>query len=167
MLIIKQDVNHKTRGIVMKKRKIQIGICIFDVVIAAEQGVISADFSFSDKKIDEAPESEIKQASFLRQQIFYGEWDWLIEKEKTIQLDTHGIEVTVTEPIFNGFVMFGAGSISSQLKDVENDDNNDYNIACEAIESMILAHAVAGVNIESHAYLEGLETAIESIANNL
>lgn len=151
----------------MKKMKIKIDNFVFDLLIEDGQGVISAEFSFSDKKIEEVSEIEMKQASFLRQQIFYGEWDWLIEKEKTIQLDTHGIEVTVTEPIFNGFVMFGAGSISSQLKDVENDDNNDYNIACEAIESMILAHAVAGVNIESHAYLEGLETAIESIANNL
>ena len=33
----------------------------------------------------------------------------------------------------------------------------------DGIFSMILAHAIAGVDIESPAYLEGIETAIEAV----
>jgi hypothetical protein len=32
---------------------------------------------------------------------------------------------------------------------------------------MVMAHAIAGVNVETPAYLEGLETAIDACANNL
>ena len=42
----------------------------------------------------------------------------------------------------------------------------NYNYACDAIESIVKAHAIAGINIESPAYLEGLETAIDGVANN-
>jgi hypothetical protein len=42
-----------------------------------------------------------------------------------------------------------------------------YNFACDAIESMVLNLAIAGVNIESPAFLEGLEAAIDGIANNI
>lgn len=35
------------------------------------------------------------------------------------------------------------------------------------IESLILAHACAGIDVKSPAYLEGLETTMDSIANNL
>lgn len=60
-------------------------------------------------------------------------------------------------------------------RDIEDQvDNNDelassrnYNFACDAIEAMVLGHAIAGVNIESDAYLEGLESAIDSVANNI
>ena len=41
------------------------------------------------------------------------------------------------------------------------------NFACHTIESIILAHAVAGVDVEDPAYLEGIETAVDAIANNL
>lgn len=37
----------------------------------------------------------------------------------------------------------------------------------QGILRMVLAHAIAGVDIESPAYLEGLETAVEGIANEL
>ena len=37
----------------------------------------------------------------------------------------------------------------------------------DGIESMILAHAIAGVDIESPAYLEGIETAVEAVANHI
>lgn len=36
----------------------------------------------------------------------------------------------------------------------------------EAIESLILAHACAGVDVESPAYIEGINTAIEAIDNH-
>lgn len=36
----------------------------------------------------------------------------------------------------------------------------------EAIESLILAHACAGVDVESPAYIEGINTALEAIDNH-
>jgi hypothetical protein len=36
----------------------------------------------------------------------------------------------------------------------------------DALESIIMAHACAGIDIESPAYIEGIETAVEGCANN-
>ena len=36
----------------------------------------------------------------------------------------------------------------------------------DGIFSMILAHAIAGVDIESPAYIEGIETAVEAVGNH-
>jgi len=52
-----------------------------------------------------------------------------------------------------------------QSNNEELASQRNYNFACEAIESMVLGHAVAGVDIESAAYLEGLEAAIDAVAN--
>jgi len=65
------------------------------------------------------------------------------------------------------------GCIESGLKVPEVGDgedaesNHDYNVATDAIESLILAHACAGIDVSSLDYLEGLETALEACANNL
>lgn len=37
----------------------------------------------------------------------------------------------------------------------------------QGILRMVLAHAVAGVDVESPAYLEGIETAVQGIDNEL
>jgi hypothetical protein len=37
--------------------------------------------------------------------------------------------------------------------------------AFDAIQNVVLAHAVAGIDIESPAYLEGIETAVDSVSN--
>ena len=39
--------------------------------------------------------------------------------------------------------------------------------AFDGIESMILAHAIAGVDVESPAYISGIETAVEAVENHL
>ena len=44
---------------------------------------------------------------------------------------------------------------------------HQYNGAVDGITSMILAHACAGIDVESPAYLEGIETAVQAIGNNL
>ncbi len=58
------------------------------------------------------------------------------------------------------------GAISSSL---HGDDPVDtlYRAALDGMESMILAHAIAGVDVESPAYVEGIETAVEAAANNI
>jgi len=45
--------------------------------------------------------------------------------------------------------------------------NRSYNYACNGIEAMVLGHAIAGEDIESASYLEGLETGIDAICNNV
>ena len=49
----------------------------------------------------------------------------------------------------------------------ERDGFLQYNVAMETLESMILAHAVAGINVESPAYIEGINTAVEACANHI
>lgn len=62
-----------------------------------------------------------------------------------------------------------SGVIFSLLHESEVIDGkgDKYEAAIDALESLILAHAVAGINIKSPAYIEGIETAVDAIANNL
>jgi len=113
--------------------------------------------------------------------------------EKVIKLELGGrIEISLYD--FDG-EKWGGGSITSNLKEIcEYCDNPDCNMNCsnflkhcrdkdseffestsfrkynnmiDAIESLILAHAIAGVDIESSSYLEGIETTIDAIGNNV
>ena len=81
---------------------------------------------------------------------------------KTYTIPEFGITVTVDGP---------AGTIESGLKKHMVGDEPtpcDFEItgAIDAIESLILAHAVAGIDVSTPAYVEGLESCIESIANH-
>ncbi len=85
---------------------------------------------------------------------------------KTIRLPIHGIIIQIEKN--------GAGAIVSDLhENVEDDwhdldpETRDSESAVNVLESLILAHAVAGVNIESPEYLKGIEIAIDAITNNL
>ena len=74
----------------------------------------------------------------------------------TIRLD-HGN--TAGEP--------GSGTITSNLKRTDGlAVDRIYNAAIDGLESLILAHACAGIDVESPAYVEGIETAVEAIANH-
>lgn len=42
-----------------------------------------------------------------------------------------------------------------------------WNTAIDALESLILAHAVTGVDVQSSAYIEGIETALDAVKNHL
>ena len=60
------------------------------------------------------------------------------------------------------------GTITSDLKQPARDaDDTRFNAVVDGLESLILAHACAGVDVESAAYIEGIETAVEAIGNNL
>ena len=50
-----------------------------------------------------------------------------------------------------------AGTIKSEL--------TDEGVAMDAIESLILAHACAGVDVKAPKYIEGIETAVEACWN--
>jgi hypothetical protein len=76
-------------------------------------------------------------------------------EDVVISLLDDGITVTLTGD--------GGGSVTDDLH-IEGDDL--YNSAIDGITSMILAHAIAGVDIESPEYVEGIDTAIAGIAEN-
>lgn len=82
----------------------------------------------------------------------------LKERETTTYKLPYGIEVKV-----NGKM----GSITSTLKaSWEFDPGVDelgFNWAVDVIESLVLAHACAGVDIGSDQYVEGLTTALDAI----
>jgi len=66
----------------------------------------------------------------------------------------------------------GAAGISSDLHWIEGEEHPDGEIgaamvdaALNAVESLILAHYCAGVDVASPAYIEGIETTIQAIDN--
>lgn len=86
---------------------------------------------------------------------------------KTITLKLEGdADITVT---LDGK---GGGTIESTLGIPEDSEEFDleydqaYNNAIDGIESLVLAHACAGVNVEDPRYLQGLQTAVHAVANN-
>lgn len=83
----------------------------------------------------------------------------------TIKLPCYGIAVTLARK--NRAEEPGSGSIISDLREPETTANRPYNAAIDGLESLILAHACAGVDVESPAYLEGIETAVDAITNRL
>lgn len=62
----------------------------------------------------------------------------------------------------------GGGQIQSNIAEVFGHDTEDDPLKAmfDAIESLILAHACAGVNVSSPEYIQGIETAINACENN-
>jgi hypothetical protein len=83
----------------------------------------------------------------------------------TISLPCFGINITLTRG--NTASRPGSGFIASDLHATDTAANRQYNAAIDALESLILAHACAGVDVRSPAYIEGIETAVEAIANHV
>ena len=73
---------------------------------------------------------------------------------RTIELPVCGLKVELAG---------GGGTITSDLTGEEY--SHEYLIAIDALESLILGHAVAGVDVAAPAYLQGIETALEAIWN--
>lgn len=107
---------------------------------------------------------------------------------KTITLPCFGIELTVDEENPGGgsiesdlerekcpscglydccFNCDGSTGADDACKDHDVELRLSYNGAMDGIEALVLAHACAGIDVESPAYLEGIETAVEGAANNL
>jgi hypothetical protein len=82
---------------------------------------------------------------------------------KTYTFPEYGITVTVDGQ---------AGTIESKLKEQMFGDGDprpcdfEINGAIDAIESMILGHACAGIDVASPAYAEGLRSSLEAITNH-
>jgi hypothetical protein len=88
-----------------------------------------------------------------------------MSRPDTIRLPCFGITIRLDRR--NSARESGAGAITSDLK-VPGRTAADRlcNAAVDGIESLILAHACAGVDVTSPAYLEGVETAVEAVANH-
>ena len=82
-----------------------------------------------------------------------------------IQLPCYGITITLVRE--NGADKPGSGAITSDLRAAGTAVNRQFNAAIDGLEALILAHACAGVDVESPAYVEGVETAVEAIANHI
>ena len=80
---------------------------------------------------------------------------------KIIKLPCHEITIYISD---------GKGDIQSDLKGdpwARCIENESYMAAIDGITSIILAHAIAGVDVESPTYIEGIETAVETILETL
>ena len=88
---------------------------------------------------------------------------------RVINLPCFGIVVTLGEPDSDHPGTYLGGTITSDLHegDSGSEDDSEYETGIDALESLILAHACAGVDIASPAYFEGIETAVGKCSNNL
>lgn len=75
---------------------------------------------------------------------------------KIIKLPVGGIKITIKN---------GGGYLVSSLKS-EDADDEIYNSAIDGMESLILAHALLGVDVQNRLYVKGIEQAVESIDAN-
>lgn len=86
---------------------------------------------------------------------------------KTVRLPCYGIVVKLGSRDRTSFrVRYKGGNLTSNLK--EHGDGPDvelFNNAIEMLHSLVLAHACAGIDVKSPAYVEGVETAVESLLN--
>jgi len=64
----------------------------------------------------------------------------------------------------NVFVDESGGNINTNFK--EGSDDAAYDSAIDGLESLILAHACAGIDISKPKYREGIATALEAISNS-
>lgn len=82
-------------------------------------------------------------------------------------LPVYGIEIVFkTKKRGSGVI---SSDLHSQLVDPDDEQHiqDQYSAAADALESMILGHALAGVDVAAPAYVEGIKTAVQAIANNL
>jgi len=85
----------------------------------------------------------------------------LEDKGRTIKLPCFDIVVELDGE--------GYGQITSCLHEdipIMTEEDKEFHAAMDAIESIVMAHAVAGIDIEIPAYLEGIETAVNAINQN-
>jgi hypothetical protein len=79
-----------------------------------------------------------------------------------IELPCYGIQVMLT---YDNSEDQPSGIIKSDVTSANDSEHPELSAAMDAVESMILAHACAGVDIETPAYIEGIETAINACSN--
>jgi len=88
-----------------------------------------------------------------------------VKRDVTIRLalDADWIELSLTYADARGR---RSGSVSSSLHSSDSGDDQ-FNAAMDAVESMVLAHACAGIDVTNSRYVEGLRTCIDACASHL
>ncbi|MCL2641253.1 MAG: hypothetical protein FWD53_10440 [Phycisphaerales bacterium] len=85
---------------------------------------------------------------------------------KIIRLPIYRITITLGDPDPKRPDTFLGGNIDGgELTNDLDPAETDYNAAIDGILSTILAHASAGIDVTTPAYVEGVETAADNIAN--
>jgi hypothetical protein len=88
-----------------------------------------------------------------------------VERPREIRLPCYGLTIRLDRQ--NADQAPGCGMITSELKSPGRTITERlFNAAIDGLESVILAHACAGINVASPAYVEGIETAVDAIANH-
>ena len=77
-------------------------------------------------------------------------------------LDNDWIELSLTYVDNQGR---RTGSVTSSLHSSEAEDEQ-FNAAMDAVESVVLAHACAGIDVTDPRYVEGIRTCVQACANN-
>ncbi len=76
----------------------------------------------------------------------------------SVELGFYGITITYSLLDINGC------AITSSMKECpENPENEAFNAAVDGLESLILGHFAAGLDVRSDAYLEGIDTAYTAL----
>ena len=88
-----------------------------------------------------------------------------MEKELTLDMSDGWTEIRVLVDTDTKSGRITYSNIYEPSPDDDGCDNLGLEAALDAVESVVLGHACAGINIEIKAYGEGILTAIEAIYN--
>lgn len=83
----------------------------------------------------------------------------------TITVPCYDIKIELDEGTGEDAGRYGGGVLTSSLHEGDSDGHPELGAALDAIESLVLAHAVAGIDVASAAYVEGIETAVDAAVN--
>lgn len=80
------------------------------------------------------------------------------------------ISLPLYESIINlpcyGILLYTQHGVSRIMSDLhKHDDDKEHKARIDALESLILAHFSAGIDVGSDKYVKGIETAVEAIFN--
>lgn len=90
---------------------------------------------------------------------------YLVEEASVIMktLNLHCFEICIKYNDCNR----AAATIQSNMKETNSEIDSNFNSAVEGLESLVLAHFSAGIDVTEAMYLEGIEVAYEAICNNV
>jgi hypothetical protein len=81
----------------------------------------------------------------------------------TLTLTTNCFGIIITYKPDN----IGCANITSNMRAPIHPGNDEFNAAAASIESLVLAHFCAGIDVSTPAYLEGIDTAYNAVCQNL
>jgi hypothetical protein len=84
---------------------------------------------------------------------------------KTIKLPVHGIVVELGDIDPEKPDAYLGGSITSDLVNETDEGSKRFDAGIDAMESMILSCACAGIDIETPAFFEAIETTVDKLAD--